>query len=650
MLCCSVLSIASLQCTFFRHIIVLPAYLYGGQPYVLSLSLSAQIILPSSHACKTLNNKYDEVCAARRAAAAARTPRPKSAAAGGATGSGSVSELDSDDTINGSCVSSCRTDAPNADTDSVVGGPLHEVWNATGAGARQSAASGFDASTGTGVALPLHAYSDQVLLVQLEQLTLAAPAAPVLLQQMQMDLSSAASRSVPVTHEVPLWMQDPLLVQQLLDSSNGIVTGSSMPVSPAAEEQQASQQPGQQASKATATTAGAAVSASAAVQPPSREQGQSEIQPQPEQQQPASQQQPVLSAVASTTPAAPVAMRHGILLLPEDASLALTAKAPDPQLRHILSAAAIKQWFKRQVARVTPRRLVIRPGEAQRLAAAAAAGERAALAAARARAAAAGTAAAAAATLSSAQAAAAGLGPAGSGAVVPAAYCLLDFSKLELLAGRMERVQLPGFLPAAHSCSSSTGRMRPSATGHTSPAAPRASGGTLVGLTHMISKTHLRAAVHEFIRPAAVAAAAATGPGPAASTATSATAMPAAPTGCNVVALAASDGLALQLSGWSYQYLMAMVYGNLMYHQNSFEPYHLPGPSKVQHTTFNPHVKFGPAAGQLPYFALTLSSCSIQVSPLLQLCFKRWKEYLTPVLFKFPVSVSANHSCSIGGT
>lgn len=87
----------------------------------------------------------------------------------------------------------------------------------------------------------------------------------------------------------------------------------------------------------------------------------------------------------------------------------------------------------------------------------------------------------------------------------------------------------------------------------------------------------------------------------------------AAPTGCNVVALAASDGLDLQLSGWSYQYLMDMVHGNLMHHQNSFEPYTIPGPSRTQHTTFNPNVKFGPSAGQVPYFALTLSSCSVQV-------------------------------------
>jgi hypothetical protein len=135
----------------------------------------------------------------------------------------------------------------------------------------------------------------------------------------------------------------------------------------------------------------------------------------------------------------------------------------------------------------------------------------------------------------------------------------------------------------------------------------------------VIVQTYLRAAVHEFIIPAAIAAAAVATPAPAAGlpgTATAAAAAPAAPTGCNVLALAASDGLALQLSGWSYQYLMAMVYGNLMHHQNSFEPYVIPGPSKMQHTTFNPNVKFGPSAGQLPYFALTLSSCSIQVGAM----------------------------------
>lgn len=576
-----------------------------------------QIILPSSHASKTLNNKYDEAWAARRAAAAARTPTQAAAAGGATTASGSVSELGSDTSVDGSCASTWRTDGLNADADSVVGGPLQELWQATGSGARQSGASGFGAcSQAPAPALPLHAYSDQVLLLQLEQLTLAAPAAPVLLTHMHEDLSAVAAPSVPVTCEVPLWMQDSVLVQQLIDGSNSIVCGSCTPA-PTPQEGQPAQQPGQPASQATAGTAGAAASASAAVQP----QGDAtqEIQPQEEpllpQQTPAQQQQQQ-QAVAEK-----VGMRHGILLLPEDASLTLTAAPPAPQLRSMLSAAAVKQWFKCQVARLTPRRLVIRPGEAQRLAAAAAAEERAALAAARARAGAARTAAAAAATLSSRQAAAAGLAAAGSGPIVLAAYCLLDFRKLELLAGRMERVQVRGLSPADYSRGSATGYVRASAAGHSAagaaalPAAPRASGGSLVGLTHMITKTHMRAAVHEFIRPAAVAASVAAGPGPAGPAASAAAAaVPAAPTGCNVVALAATDGLALQLSGWSYQYLMAMVHGNLQHHQNSFEPLKASGPSRAQHTTFNPDVKFGPAAGQLPYFSLTLSSCSIQVS------------------------------------
>jgi hypothetical protein len=499
-----------------------------------------------------------------------------------------------------------------------VGGPLQQLWQATGPGGRQAGAPGFDAlGQGPAAALPLHAYSDQVLLLQLEQLTLAAPAAPVLLAQMHEDLSAVTAPSVPVTREVPLWMQDSMLVQQLIDGSNNIVCGSCAPA-PAPADGQPAQQPGQPASQATAGTAGAAVSASAAVQPQGDAtqeiQPQEEPQPlpqQPQMQTPAQQQQ---QAVAEK-----VGMRHGILLLPEDASLTLTAAPPAPQLRNMLSAAAVKQWFKRQVARVTPRRLVIRPGEAQRLAAAAAAEERAAVAAARALADAAGTAAAAAATLSSGQAAAAGLAAAGSGPVVLAAYCLLDFRKLELLAGRMERVQVPGLTPADYSRGSATGYVGASAAGHSAagaaalPAAPRASGGSLVGLTHMITKTHLRAAVHELIKPAAVAASVAAGPGSAASAAAAA-AVPAAPTGCNVIALAAADGLALQLSGWSYQYLMAMVHGNLQHHQNSFEPFKASGPSRAQHTTFNPDVKFGPAPGQLPHFALTLSSCSIQVS------------------------------------
>jgi hypothetical protein len=377
-------------------------------------------------------------------------------------------------------VSSARTDALNADTDSVAGTPLHELWRAT----RQSGGSGWSDAYACAVApLQRHAYSDQVLLLQLEQLTLAAPAAPAMLQQMHQDLKAAADPSVPVALEVPLWMQDWGLVQQLIDSSNSVVCSSCVPAVASSSDQQP-QQPRQQASQASATTAGAPVSGAVPAQ---------EILPdlQPQQRQaPVQAQRPTAAAGSSSWPQ--VGMRHGILLLPEDASLTLTAAPAAPQLRHLLSATTVKEWFRRQVAKVTPRRLVIRPGEAQRLAAAAAAGERAAqYAAARARAGAVGGTAAAAATLSAHRAAAAGFGPAGSGAVALSAYCLLDFQQLELLAGRMGRVQVSGVSVAEHSCRSASGLAQSSVAGNgaaTSPVAPRASGGSLVGLTHMITQ------------------------------------------------------------------------------------------------------------------------------------------------------------------
>lgn len=548
---------------------------------------------------------------ARRAAAAVRSSKP-TAAADGDSISGSVSDLDTGSSTNGSRSSSGRSDAVGV--DSVVGAPLHQLRQAAHTGAGRQAAFGQGSCVGEGVMQPLHAYSDQVLLVQVEQLTLAAPAAPVLLQQMQDDLRAVADGAVPVAGAVPFWMQDVHLVQQLIDGSNSVVGSSCTPASaPDLSQQQSSQQQAQpqqqQAAHATAGTAGGAVSSSAVAQ----QQGSRdthEIQPHTAEQ---------VAQPGRRSKAMPISMRHGILLLPEDASLTLTAAPPAPSLRSLLSTTAVKQWFKRQVAKVTARRLVIRPGETQSLAAAAAA-RRARLAAARPAAGAAGSAAAAAATLDARQAAAAGLAAAGSGAVVLAAYCLLDFRGLELLAGRMQRVHVPG-LSRTGTRSSSHGLPGASSFAGgmaSSPAAPRASGGTLTGLTHMIMKTSVRAAVHEFIRPAAIAAAAAAVPAAAAGPGTAsvtATALPAAPAGCNVVALAASDGLALQLSGWSYQYLMDMVHGNLMYHQSSFEPHKAAGPSRPQHTTFNPNVKFGPSAGQLPYFALTLSSCSVQVRP-----------------------------------
>jgi hypothetical protein len=483
-----------------------------------------------------------------------------------------------------------------------VGKPLHELRTAISSKSKQPAGLRNDESSNTEPALQLHAYSDQVLLVQLEQLTLAAPAAPVLLQQMHEELCAVSEPAGPATAGVPFWMQDGLLVQQLIDGSNGIV-GSSC--APAAAPQQ-SRQP-QQAGQAAA---GAAVPSG-----PPAAGAQVEIVPVQEEREQQQQQQAVQQQRGS--PAVPVSMRHGILLLPEDASLTLTAAPPTPSLRKVISAAAIKQWFKQQIARVAPRRLVIRPGEAFLLPTER--GRAAAAAAGRAGAAAAGAAAATTAAAAAAHhAAAAGLRPAAIDTVVLAAYCLMDFQGLELLAGRMQRVQVPlataaggssGFGGVSASMSQQAAAAQAAAGLLESPSAPRASGGSLVGLTHMITRTDVRAAVHEFIRPLLAAG------GPAAATGSPAAAavLPAGPTRCNVIALAAADGLDLQLSGWSYQYLMAMIYGNLMHHQNNFVPFKASGPARQQHTAFNPNVKFGPSAGQLPYFALTLSSCAIQV-------------------------------------
>lgn len=590
--------------------------------------LLLQIILPASHACKTLDNKYEKVWAARRAAAAA-----VAAGRDDVSGGSSATGLASDSSTKGSCTSSCRSDALGH--DSVVGTPLRQLRKLASSGGRAAAAAG-----GAGV---LHAYNDQVLLLQLKQLTLAAPAGPVLLQQMQEDCSRmeqelrnpslplervgtaslGGSNPETISCRVPQWMQDVETVQRVIDNSNRVVAACCIPAAP--KPQQAPQHGQQQpACQAGVAVPGALPSASVAVP----QHGYEQLQQQPQQQQASAagasmqqQQRPRTSPAAAS-----LAMRHGILLLPEDASLQLAAGPPARSVRAIFSTAAVKQWFRRQVAKVAPRRLVIRPGDGMNQTAQAAAAEASQYAAAgagagtsRLRAAGAGVAAQ--------QAAAVGLAAGSAGSVVLAAHCLLDFQGLELLAGRMERVQVP--LLAGADSGSVWGTPGPSAAGYSwsgrrastaggvSPAPARASGDSLVGLTHMITRTDVQCAVHEFIRPAAGAAATAavpSTPGTSGSTMTAAAAVQPGPTGCNVVALAAADGLALQLSGCGYQYLMAMVFGNLMHYQSSFEPYVASAPNRPQHTAFNPNIKFGPSVGQMPYFALTLTSCAIQVS------------------------------------
>lgn len=511
----------------------------------------------------------------------------------------------------------------------MVGAPLRQLRKLVSAGGLAGAAgTGLDGAAVGQDALQLHAYSDQVVLLQLEQLTLAAPAAPVLLQQMQEDLCAVADTALSPACGVPLWMQDVDRVQHIIENSNSVVD--SCCGAPSATVQQPQQQTASQAAVNSSPGAGVAAATAAS-------QAQSLAQAQ--QQQASPQQQSAAAAAGHTSqqlhqrsPARGVAVRHGILLVPEAGSSELMTAPSGPSLRHILSSTAIRQWFKRQIARVAPRRLVIKPGEALGRAPASLA-ERTAYDAAASGGAAGSGLPAASARVGTQQAAAAGRMAGASGPLVLAAYCLMDFQGLELLAGRMERVQVPALAAAgASGASDAQGILGPAVLDDQaagllaglaapSPVPPRTAGGTLTGLTYMITRTDVHAAVHEFIWPApavpapaaqrAAAAAAAATSSPTASPA--AAAAPVAPTGCSVVALAADDGLALQLSGCGYRYLMATVYGNLMHHQSSFEPYKASGPSHPQHTTFNPSVKFGPSAGQLPYFALTLSSCAVQV-------------------------------------
>jgi hypothetical protein len=82
-----------------------------------------------------------------------------------------------------------------------------------------------------------------------------------------------------------------------------------------------------------------------------------------------------------------------------------------------------------------------------------------------------------------------------------------------------------------------------------------------------------------------------------------------------VLALAAPDALALQMSDQSYRCFMDTLFGNIMHHDSSFEGVHLVQQDcQVFNTMFNPGVKFGPQPGQQPCFAVTLSSSAAQVS------------------------------------
>ncbi|WIA12623.1 hypothetical protein OEZ85_006280 [Tetradesmus obliquus] len=145
---------------------------------------------------------------------------------------------------------------------------------------------------------------------------------------------------------------------------------------------------------------------------------------------------------------------------------------------------------------------------------------------------------------------------------------------------------------------------------------------TLTDLTHMITRTDLRAAFHEY-SPVVYAAAAASPAGAAAGAAPAVTSSAAAVAAAAiVVALAAPDGLALHMSGSSYRVLMDMVFNNLMMRFNAFvEPPDPADPSLNWATGFNPALRFGPRPGQLPSFGVTLSSSTIQATLFAD---KRW--------------------------
>eukprot|EP00775_Hariotina_reticulata_P006353 gene6353-6586_t len=203
-------------------------------------------------------------------------------------------------------------------------------------------------------------------------------------------------------------------------------------------------------------------------------------------------------------------------------------------------------------------------------------------------------------------AAAGGKGPAWVGATgdAVAAYCLVDLTNVEVLSGRMSRVKAAAWRGF---------ESRPEVMRREANLAPPGSW-SLTDLSPLILRTRLQAALHEYNPDLATAA------GykqcqdqqqhlhhqqqPQAM-------KQAAP--ATVLAVAAPDALALQMSDQSYRCFLDMLFGNIMHNDSSFEGVHLVEQNcRAFNTAFNPGVKFGPQPGRQPTFAVTLSSSAAQ--------------------------------------
>lgn len=285
------------------------------------VSVPLQLVLPRSHACKTLDDKYAEAGCIHSEAEKQRQQQAADAERRGHSRSG---------------WSGNSTDSTRGDSSGAAGEPSN----------RQR---GKPQDRG-----PLHAHHPEVLLLQASSITVAAPADPGLLLQVHSEL--AAYPSSLSAANPPLWMREAAAVRQMLNNSKAIMScsGTQVPSTGGGQQHQAVAPV-----ERTAENLPAAAEAAAAAQTAS---GGHAEQPQQASHNLMSKDQAHFAVGRKQQPAA--AVRHGVLLVSEGGMSAdeLHAQlAPVPTFA--LGAVTNKLW-KRFIAKVKPRRskLVVRPG------------------------------------------------------------------------------------------------------------------------------------------------------------------------------------------------------------------------------------------------------------------------------------------------
>lgn len=360
--------------------------------------LAAQMILPRSHACKTLDNKYAE---AERIHREAEKQRQQQAA-----------EADQQEP---------NVEAWSGNSTSSTHGNSFDA--ADEQASRQGLKQSLDDSCRQG---PLHAHHPEVVLLQVSSITIAAPADPTLLQQVHID--PAMRGQCLYTADPPLWMRDSAAVKQILANSRAIMICSGAP---------AHQQQNPVSSAADGATASTAMADPEVALNPSAGLAASQ---QLQQQLPRSledKKHVQFTVGRKQKPAA--AVRHGVLLVTEDG---VSEADLDAQLAPVPSfsvATAASRLWRQFVAKVQPRRsrLIVRPDNAEAFRAAT--GTAAVIS---------GAAKSAASTSAFVAGLPAGQVPAGradaaggGGEDASGALLLLDFHGLELFAGKVLREQ-----------------------------------------------------------------------------------------------------------------------------------------------------------------------------------------------------------------